>query len=70
MSTDVTGKSSSSRRGDVASQPLRDASSELRWSDIGGSAVADHPQEALLEREIVAAVGAPIEVIRDLFTFA
>src|SRR2546427_11820310 len=57
MSTELTGKSSSGRRGNVAPQSLRDAASELRRSDIGGAAVADDLQESLLEREVVAAVG-------------
>src|SRR5881392_3348260 len=61
MSTELTGKSSSGRRGNVAPQSLRDAASELRRSDIGGPAVADDLQESLLEREIVAAVGASFE---------
>jgi len=68
MSTHMTGKSSSGGRGNVTPQAVRDPSSELGGSDIGGSAVADHLEEALLEREVVAAVGASIEVARDLFT--
>src|SRR5438093_12180810 len=68
MSTHLPGKSSSRRRWNVAPQPLRDSSSELRGSDIGGRAVAHALQEALLEREVVAAVGASFEVARHLFT--
>src|SRR5437016_6185931 len=68
MSTELTGKSSGGRRWNVAPQTLRDASSELRGSDIGRPAVADDLQEALLEGEIVPAVGASFEMARHLFT--
>src|SRR5437762_1155491 len=60
---------SEGRRRRIAAKALDDPLADLRWSDLGGPAVAEDLQEAGLEDEIVVAVPAVGEVLGDFLPF-
>src|SRR3989442_3291823 len=66
MSTRETRATSGGRRRHVASKSLGHALTELVGGEVGGPAVADHLQKALLEHDRVPTVIAPFEVARHL----